>query len=273
MKLIFDPVLLIWLGLLLVYVIEALALWRGRGADRQVRRMRARLLVAAGILALGLWLLEFTALPTRLMAGLETRHPAVPAPATRLDAVVVLGGGWSPSDRTGLPVEANDAFDRLLCGLDQLRRGMPGVGAVLVLGGAAGGDCGKTEVNADGEAARQWIGRLDLAAPPRVHVLPASRNTRDEARHVAGLVRERGFTNVGLVTSAWHMPRAMRTFAAAGVAATPLPCDFPASDELASRARSGPRMLPRLSTLVHLQRWITETLAGRFAVGGEEQRE
>jgi uncharacterized SAM-binding protein YcdF (DUF218 family) len=52
-----------------------------------------------------------------------------------------------------------------------------------------------------------------------------TRTTSEEARAVAALVRERGWTRVGLVTSAWHMRRAERLFRAAGVDVVPVAAD------------------------------------------------
>jgi uncharacterized SAM-binding protein YcdF (DUF218 family) len=52
-----------------------------------------------------------------------------------------------------------------------------------------------------------------------------TRNTREEAAAAARLVRERGWKRVGVVTSAWHMRRALGLFRRAGVDAVPLAAD------------------------------------------------
>lgn len=289
MKSLFDPAAWLWFGLLLACLLDAAALWRHRprprgahrGAHRgkprpaaahhprpapepHARRLRWRRLAVCASLALALWLLEVTAAPTRLLAGLEARFPPLPPASGPFDAVVVLGGGWSQATPPRAGLEANESFDRLLHGVELARDGAPGGRALLVLGGAGTGRDGRRWPVTDGEAAQRWLARLGVVPPERVVPLPPSRNTREEARHVAALARTRGLRRIALVTSAWHMPRALDTFAAAGVPATPAPCDFPAHAALESRRRDGPRLLPGLGTLQHLYLWLTET-AGRSA--------
>ncbi len=289
MKSLFDPAAWLWFGLLLACLLDAAALWRHRprarphprGAHRgkprpagahhprpapepHARRLRWRRLAVCASLALALWLLEVTAAPTRLLAGLEARFPPLPPASGPFDAVVVLGGGWSQAAPPRAGLEANESFDRLLHGVELARDGAPGGRALLVLGGAGTGRDGRRWPVTDGEAAQRWLARLGVVPPERVVPLPPSRNTREEARHAAALARTRGLRRIALVTSAWHMPRALDTFAAAGVPATPGPCDFPAHAALESRRRDGPRLLPGLGTLQHLHLWLTET-AGRTA--------
>jgi uncharacterized SAM-binding protein YcdF (DUF218 family) len=270
MKALFDPIAWLWFALLAICVIDALALRRSakKGmhdkGDRKVARFRKRRLAVCGTLALGLFLLEVTALPTRLLAGLESQCIVTEAQAHGFDAVVVLGGGWSPPAGTPLPLEANDSFDRLLYGVDLARGHLNSRNPEIpiVIGGGGLGPDGKPTHPTDSEVAREWIGSLDLLPAARVIALPASANTRDEARHTAELVREHGWHDIALVTSAWHMPRALRTFQRAGLSATPFPADFRAHLSLANRQRHGPSYLPSLGTLTSLYYWLTETVAG-----------
>ncbi len=61
-----------------------------------------------------------------------------------------------------------------------------------------------------------------LGVPKAAMVLEEeSRNTRQNAVHTARVATERGIGNVLLVTSPWHMPRAIAAFRAAGLPATP----------------------------------------------------
>ncbi len=60
----------------------------------------------------------------------------------------------------------------------------------------------------------------------RVELEGGSRNTRENARQVAALLGARCKSPWLLVTSAWHMPRAMAEFEAVGCKVTPYPVDF-----------------------------------------------
>ena len=64
---------------------------------------------------------------------------------------------------------------------------------------------------------------MDLA---RVTLEAGSRTTRENARQVAALLGPRCQEPWLLVTSAWHMPRAMIEFESVGCRVTPYPVDF-----------------------------------------------
>lgn len=95
-------------------------------------------------------------------------------------------------------------------------------GAAVVI--ASGGKVwfGVSEADAFGAAL------IELGVPA-ASVLRERRSltTRGNARYVAELARERGFGNLGIVTSDWHMPRALAAFARFGVAAGACPAPTP----------------------------------------------
>ena len=62
----------------------------------------------------------------------------------------------------------------------------------------------------------------DFAAPPR-WVETRSRDTWENARRSADLLRAAGIRTVYVVTHAWHMPRALLAFQRAGIEAVPAP--------------------------------------------------
>jgi uncharacterized SAM-binding protein YcdF (DUF218 family) len=203
-----EPVGLLWLG-----VIWA-ALWA-------LRRRQAALAVFLALLALGISVAGSTGLPDALLERLERPYAGRDLQALPVcDAVVVLGGGARPSryDVGGLDLTA--AGDRLVMGAELLRRGKA---RHLVVGGGAHTVQGQQLV--EGDLTRQWLRTLGLASVPVIS-LGRCNHTRDEAVKVATLCRERGWTNVLLVTSASHMKRAEAVFRTAGVPVVAVPCDF-----------------------------------------------
>ena len=62
----------------------------------------------------------------------------------------------------------------------------------------------------------------DFSTPPR-WVETRSRDTWENARFSADLLRAAGITTVYVVTHAWHMPRALLAFRRAGITAVPAP--------------------------------------------------
>jgi uncharacterized SAM-binding protein YcdF (DUF218 family) len=267
MKALFDPVAWFWFVLIALFLMDMLALRRERNKpeaereDWKLLRFRKRRAVVCGGLALALFLLQVTALPTRLLANLESKSIVTEPTANGFDAVVVLGGGWSPSAGNPLPLEANDSFDRLLYGVKLMKRPSRRPDTFLVIGGGGLDRNGLPIHPTDSEVAKEWIENMNLVPANKIIALSACANTRDEARHVADLMRKRGWKDVMLVTSAWHMPRAWRTFRDAGVSATPFPADFPARLSLANRQQRGISLLPSLGTFKDFYCWLTETVA------------
>ena len=69
-----------------------------------------------------------------------------------------------------------------------------------------------------------------LGAPPLRWQENQSRDTRENALLTATLLKNNGITHIALVTHAWHMPRSVRQFQAAGLQVTPAPMGFIQSD-------------------------------------------
>lgn len=73
--------------------------------------------------------------------------------------------------------------------------------------------------------ARQIL--LDLGVPDqKIFVEKSSLNTTENARYVKELLHEHGFHRPVLITSAFHLPRAVRQFKKAGVDILPYPADY-----------------------------------------------
>jgi uncharacterized SAM-binding protein YcdF (DUF218 family) len=156
-----------------------------------------------------------------LLHGLERPFEAVfPLAGTaRYDALLVMGGGSAtrpPGDTDG-PPQLGPAGDRLRVAAAIHAQGRA---TVLVTSGSS---IDRTrDLSADTVALWQ-----DMGVPATAVVrLPGPVNSATEVEAYARLVAERGWTRVGLVTSARHLPRALALCRRHGLQVDPLPADF-----------------------------------------------
>lgn len=139
------------------------------------------------------------------------------------DAAIVLGGILAESGRLApAPPELSDRADRLLAAAQLWRQGK--VKRLLISGGS--GDL-LHQRPPEAEIAARYLRQLGI--PDSVILTECqSINTDQNARFSAALLRQhwpQGARCV-LVTSAWHMPRALRCFEKAGLAPRPYPVDY-----------------------------------------------
>jgi uncharacterized SAM-binding protein YcdF (DUF218 family) len=181
-----------------------------------------------------------------LLGPLEHRypplHPDPPPPAAAY--VVVLGGGYAPHD--GVPVTAALNADSLARIVEGVRLALRLNDARLIVsGGAPAGQSASARGYA--EMARA------LGIPPASLVLvDTPLDTRAEARSVAAVV---GATPFILVTSAYHMPRAMLEMQRAGLA----PIAAPTGQLVESQNATDPRAwLPTSGGLREVERALHE---------------
>lgn len=177
-----------------------------------IRRGHRRLGLGVGLTVLfGLWVAATPLLATALAYPLERRFPAVLAEqAPRADAIVLLGGalgGARPPERPNF--DLGGGADRVWHAAALFHAGKAPL--VLVSGG--------NQPHADGmqveaEAMRSMLLTLGVPAAA-IRLEGQSRNTDENAQQSLGLIQAVGAKRVLLVTSAMHMPRALRTFQAA----------------------------------------------------------
>ena len=180
-------------------------------------------LLLCGSSALWLYVWSTPALHARLGGALESRFPPQRAEdMPRADAVVLLGGGMSLNVASPYP-EMWSAADRVWHAARLYRAGK----APLII--PSGG----------GELTTSVPLLRDLGVPASAIIVEGqARNTDENARFVADLLRARVQTNetgrcrILLVTSAWHMRRALLNFAQTDLDAIPAAADHEA---LASR--------------------------------------
>lgn len=190
---------------------------------RQPRRRRlGRGLVIAAVSLLLIASNKFVA--KSLLRPLETVYPAmpefvagVPLPADLAVCkyVVVLGGGHGRTPGVAATnVLSTAALARIVEGI-RILRALPGAG-LIVTGGAEPGHTTHAKMLA---RAAQAFG----IAPERIQYIEEARDTEDESRAVKLLA---GDAPVALVTSAWHLPRAVALFRSAGLTTVPCPAGF-----------------------------------------------
>jgi len=191
-----------WIILLLVF--GAWANWRGRlRLARTLSGMGLTLLLALTLLPLG----------DLMIRPLEARFPVAPDLGA-VDGIVVLGGAEQAglARQWGLP-QINDAGERFVEGA-ALAHAHPKAKLLFTGGSGALGDLGNSEVP-QAAMAQQLFTRLGIA-PERILLERTSRNTAENARNSLALIQPQTDEVWVLVTSAYHMPRAVQSFAAAG---------------------------------------------------------
>lgn len=179
---------------------------------------RAVLLVSvAGLLIFG-----FSPAANYIYEPLEDRFPPFHDDGQPVAGVIVLGGAEVPG--VGLPrgVPAfNDAGERAMA-LSDLARRYPQ--AKLAFVGGSGALAGEEE-GAESHMMRDALPMLGIA-PDRVIFEPHSRNTWQNATFSKALLKPQPGERWLLVTSAYHMPRAMGCFRKAGFDVTAYPVDY-----------------------------------------------
>jgi uncharacterized SAM-binding protein YcdF (DUF218 family) len=196
----------------LVLAIGAALLWT------PARRF-GRALVALAVL-LGLFAATVPAGRHALLA-LENRFPAVSELPSRIDGVVVLGGMVDPHlTRARGQLALGGAVERLLA-LAEFGRRNPG--AKLVFSGGSG-VLGRQDAT-EAEALRPHLAAFGLD-PARILFEGRSRNTHENAQLTRALIQPRPGETWLLVTSAFHMPRAVGAFRHAGWTVVPYPVDY-----------------------------------------------
>lgn len=161
-------------------------------------RMRARRLLAASALALAAVLGLLPALAARRFP-----MPQTPAPGSRFDAIAVLG---FPARADGRPTAILE--ERVAAAVSWYEAGS--APRLVLSGGAAHGPHVEAEVMAAAARAR--------GVPAAAIVLePRARDTRENARFVAELMREAGWRTLLVVSSPSHLRRAAVLFREAGI--------------------------------------------------------
>lgn len=240
-----------WIVLALAAVVLAVVLNRRRLA-LWVGSITLNLLVALAILPLGDLLLQ----------PIERSFPAQPA-LDQVDGIIVLGGGEDArASAFWGQMQLNEGGERYTATLELARR-FPEAQILFTGGSGALRDLAGAETS-EADMAGQFF-REQGVAPGRLLLEGQSRNTAENARLSLALAAPKPGETWLLVTSAFHMPRAMHSFEAAGwTGLVPWPVDYRTSAFKDGMGWNLTRNLLVLNTAIREQvGQITYRLTGR----------
>jgi uncharacterized SAM-binding protein YcdF (DUF218 family) len=200
------------LGIVILLLLIALIFFR--------RPLVGRIVLAAAIVIL--WAFSTHAVSQWLLRGLENQVPGYTVENAPMEpAIVVLGGFLHTPGGVHKRGELTEASDRLLQGFRLYRAGKAPL--ILISGGEVPmfGKGPETEAEAARSILEEW-GVPEAA----ILVETRSKNTEENARFSRDVLGARGIHRALLVTSAAHMPRAVRAFRKAGLEVSPSPTDY-----------------------------------------------
>ncbi|SDF21019.1 Uncharacterized SAM-binding protein YcdF, DUF218 family [Bosea robiniae] len=168
-------------------------------------------ILAAGLLPLGNW----------AIFPLEQRFPAFVDDGRPITGIIVLSGALELTRSAARRQFAvNGAAERLFAFMDLARR-YPAARLVYSGGNSRIG----SRLPPEAWTATEYLKTIGLPGD-RLTIEPRSHNTWENARETRNLVRPSPGERWLLVTSAWHMPRAMGSFEQVGFRVIPYPVDF-----------------------------------------------
>ncbi len=193
---------------LLLLLLSGAILVRGRHAAESSRRLRTIALLMVSLAFAWLWFWS-TNCAVRLFAQpLDTCESVEIAALPQVAAVVILGGGVAFNEASGVP--------EMIFSADRVWHGARVFNA---------GKAEKVVLTGRGCIAGSVSLLLDFGVPQSaIEAFEEPRNTEEEARQIQ---EEFGAgAKIVLVTSAWHMRRALLLFQRAGLDVIPSACDY-----------------------------------------------
>lgn len=191
-----------WIVIALAGIVLALTLQRRRMA-LWISSISLALLITLSTLPLGDLLLQ----------PIERRYPANPD-LNAIDGIIVLGGGENArASAFWSQVQLNEGAERYTAALALARR-FPEAQVLFTGGSGALRDAAGVTVSEAAIAKRFFLEQG--ISPKRLLLEEQSRNTAENARLSLKLASPAPDVSWVLITSAFHMPRTMRSFEAAG---------------------------------------------------------
>lgn len=164
---------------------------------------------------------------TFLTNTLENRFPANPPLPDTIDGVIILGGTINPSlSALRKSPQISNSVERILVGAEFARKHPR---AKIIFSGGSGDPLDPETREA--HYAPPVFAQMGLE-PSRIIYEDKARNTAENATFSAEIARPSVGETWVLITSAFHMPRAMGSFRQAGWKIVPYPVDFYTSPEV-----------------------------------------
>jgi uncharacterized SAM-binding protein YcdF (DUF218 family) len=186
----------------------------------------------------------------RLAAWLEAPYAKItPSEAGHFDAVFVLGGGVGSTPSGGAQLDC--AGDRVMLAARMFAAGQ--MDYVITTGERIEGlyEGGRDPAELTVEILN------DLGVPEAQILTIGGRTTSEEMRNIQTLQNEHQWQRLGVITSAGHLPRAMRLAEKAGLQLEPLPSNFEGED----RPWTELSLIPDSAALYTNQKSLKELLA------------
>jgi len=165
----------------------------------------------------------FTTTGSWALQRLEDRYPRPDLPEN-LGCMIVLGGAFDLEVTAGRGgMEMNQSADRFI---EAARIARLRPEAKVVVSGGDGSFSGTYK--GDAELAADFFAAMGVD-PDRILAEKTSRNTAENVSETKALLEANGLDNCLLITSAYHMPRALGLFERAGVNVVPWASDYRSS--------------------------------------------
>lgn len=195
----------------LMWILLLLALWLRKHPGWQ----RTAVLSALAFL----WVGGNTWVTDSLTRALEWQY-LPPETLPHAEVIVLLSGGTQPAQYPRSTVEVGGSGDRVIYAAHLYHQGA----APYIL--ASGGNV--PLVGPDTTESEDMAVLLDMLGVPEdaIWLEKSSRNTAENAHYSWEFLAEKGIERIILVTSAKHMPRAVRIFEAQGFEVIPAPTDY-----------------------------------------------
>lgn len=183
----------------------------------KVHAKRFRIALSLYVFTFIFYLFTTPLIGNMLIGSLERQYsPVLPSKG---DVIILLGGGATLDTPNigGKGHLSGHAANRLLTALQiYQKKHLP----ILVSGGKVYKDTGR-----EADITRNIM--LSLGIPEKDIILEnKSLNTKENAEFSKRILDKKGFSSPILVTSAFHMPRAVRHFESYGIRVTPFPTDY-----------------------------------------------